>query len=443
MSETENLLKGLDYSVVQQCMRCGMCLAVCPTYDATLNERSSPRGRIALMRGIADGRLEMARAFAEELYFCLGCLACQTACPAGVDYATLFEHARAEIERVGLLRTPKRSLIRTVTVKWLFTSRKRLRRLGALLRFYQGSGLQNFVRESGLLRLLPVSLRDLEPLTPVAQDRLTEDLFRDVYRRENPERPKYRVGLLIGCVQDIAFADVNADTIYVLQQNGCEVALPEAQECCGSLHAHNGELDAARELARKNIDAFNAEDLDAVIANAGGCGFHMKRYGHLLAGDAEYAGRARVWSRKVRDIHEFLVEIGFRRPRHPGQPRRVTYHESCHLTHGQKVSDAPRQVLQAIPGITYVELKEADWCCGSAGIYNITQPEMAMRLLERKMGHIRATQAGVVAAANTGCAVQLVYGSQRCGVDVRVKHPVSLLAEAYRAEEKGRYGAAG
>lgn len=437
MSTDENLLKGLDYSVLQQCMHCGMCLPTCPTYDATLRERSSPRGRIAMMRAVADGRLAVSRTFAEELYFCLGCLACQTACPAGVDYATLFEHARGEIERQGVLDTPKRSRIRNLALNWLFTSRNRLHGLGRALRFYQESGLQAFVRGSGLLKLLPGSLRDLEPLTPEVRDRFTEERFREDLRAGNPKRPKYRVALLAGCIQDLAFSDVNADTVFVLQQNGCEVVLPEGQVCCGSLHAHNGELEAARDLARRNLDAFGAEGLDAVISNAGGCGSHMKRYGHLLAEDAMYADRARAWSAKVKDVHEFLVEIGFRAPEAGVAPAKVAYHESCHLAHGQKVSEQPRQVLRAIPGLDLVDLAEANWCCGSAGIYNITRPEMSMALLDRKMAHVREAGTEVVAAANPGCVVQLLHGVRRCEANVRVVHPVSLLAEAYRAERSG------
>lgn len=429
-----NLLKSLDYSVIQQCMHCGMCLPTCPTYSLTLRERSSPRGRIALIRAIADGRLEAGKAFAEEMYYCLGCLACQSACPAGVDYSTLFEHARAEVERTGLLRSLKRSAIRGYILKRLFTSKKRLRRLGRLLYLYQQSGMQTLVRRSGLLRLVPGSLRGLEPLTPVAQAKSTSQLFRERLEARNPHPPRYRVGLLSGCVQDLVFSQINADTIEALQVNGCQVVLPPGQQCCGSLHGHNGEVETARTLARVNIEAFDPEHLDAVITNAGGCGSHMIHYDHLLAGDPQYAGRAAVWSAKVRDIHQFLVEIGFRPPR-AGLNQRLTYHDSCHLRHGQKVWTAPRQVLNAIPGLELVELKEADWCCGSAGIYNITQPEAAMKLLDRKMENVRATGVKLVATANPGCAIQLEHGGRRSGLSVEVVHPVSLLAQAYRAEK--------
>jgi len=416
-------------------MHCGMCLPTCPTYDETLLERSSPRGRIAMMRAIADGDLQASKAFAEEMYFCLGCLACQTACPAGVDYTTLFENARAEVERQGLLQSSLRDFVRRWTLSWLFVRRSRLHALGRLLRLYQQSGLQRLIRKSGLLRLMPWGLGELERLTPTIDARFTDQLYRRDLRPNNPPTAKYRVALLAGCVQDIAFAQVNADTIFALQRNDCEVLLPEQQECCGSLHGHNGELEQARRLARINIDAFAAENLDAVIVNAGGCGSHIKHYDELLAGDADYAERAVQWSHKVKDVHEFLAEIEIRVPTSEMPAQQVTYHESCHLKHGQKVSEAPRQVLRAIPGLQLVELTEADWCCGSAGIYNITQPEMSMKLLDRKMDHVKHTGATMVATGNPGCAIQIAHGSERTDAAVEVVHPVSLLAAAYRAEK--------
>ena len=416
-------------------MHCGMCLPTCPTYDETLLERSSPRGRIAMMRAIADGDLQASKAFAEEMYFCLGCLACQTACPAGVDYTTLFENARAEVERQGLLQSSLRDFVRRWTLSWLFIRRSRLHALGRLLRLYQQSGLQRLIRKSGLLRLMPWGLGELERLTPTIDARFTDQLYRRDLKPNNPPTAKYRVALLAGCVQDIAFAQVNADTIFALQRNDCEVLLPEQQECCGSLHGHNGELEQARRLARINIDAFTAENLDAVIVNAGGCGSHIKHYDELLAGDADYAERAVQWSHKVKDVHEFLAEIEIRVPTSEMPAQQVTYHESCHLKHGQKVSEAPRQVLRAIPGLQLVELAEADWCCGSAGIYNITQPEMSMKLLDRKMDHVKHTGATIVATGNPGCAIQIAHGSERTDAAVEVVHPVSLLAAAYRAEK--------
>ena len=385
-----------------------------------------------MMRAIADGRRELSQSFADEMYFCLGCLACQTACPAGVNYSELFESARAEVERQGLLDTPKRKRIRHWTLRWLFVERSRLHWLGRLLRLYQRSGLERLIRGSGLLRLLPTSLRDLEPLTPRISSRFTASLHACSV---DPPSPRHQVALLSGCVQDIAFADTNADTMYALRENGCQVQLPDDQACCGSLHAHNGDGEVARALARRNIDAFTPENLDAIIVNAGGCGSHMKHYDHLLEDDPIYAARAKIWSEKVKDVHEFLAEIDFRPPTAACGINQVTYHESCHLKHGQQVSDAPRQILRSIPGLTLVELAEADWCCGSAGIYNITQPETSMRLLDRKMRHVRDTGVRVVATGNPGCVIQIEHGGNREGIDIEVVHPISLLAAAYRAEE--------
>jgi len=240
------------------------------------------------------------------------------------------------------------------------------------------------------------------------------------------------VALLTGCAQDVLFSEVNQDTVEVLAWNGCEVHTPPHQYCCGSLHAHNGELELAAELARRNLDQFPPERYDAILSNAGGCGSHLKHYGRLLAGDRRYRDCARLWDEKLKDVHEWLVAIGWRRPRPNGQPPlRVTYHESCHLTHGQKVVEAPRDLLQSIPNVSWVELPEANWCCGSAGIYNLLQPDMANRLLERKLQHIRATGADVVANANTGCLLQLIQGVRRAGLPIRVVHPMTLLAEAY------------
>ena len=436
MSAATSYLKNLDYSVVQQCMHCGMCLSTCPTYDATKLERNSPRGRISLMRAIADERLEPTAAFADEMYFCLGCLACMTACPAGVNYAELFEHARAEAERVGVLKNPTRSFVRWFTVGWLFMDLRRLHLLGLVLRLYQQLGLQAFVRRSGVLKLMPKRLRELEAMTPQVQPKFSADLIAPLTPARGVTR--YRVAMLTGCAQDLIFSDVNRDTVDVLARNGCDVVTPPEQHCCGSLHAHNGEWELAQELARRNIDQFPPEEFDAIITNAGGCGSHLKHYSHLLEDDPRYAKRAVLWDAKVKDIHEWLAQTGVESPRVNGAaPLHVTYHESCHLCHGQKITNQPRQLLRAIQNVKLTELPESNWCCGSAGIYNITQPEMADELLERKVKHIKSTGAEVVATGNPGCMLQVVNGCRRAGMTVRVAHPVTLLAEAYRSEKEG------
>jgi glycolate oxidase iron-sulfur subunit len=424
-------LKLLDYSVLQQCIHCGMCLPTCPTYDETKFERNSPRGRIALMRQIADGRLEVTQAFGRELYFCLGCLACETACPAGVRYGEMFEHARADIEQVGVLRNPNRDFVRKLTLRWMFTHPQTLRTAGRLVWLYQASGLEFVARKLKLTRLLPTRLRALEPLTPRVQRHFSDALIRPV---ETPPNQKYRVGLLTGCVQDLAFSQVNRDTADVLLANGCEVVTPRAQFCCGSIHAHNGELELAKQMARCNLRAFDLERLDAVITNAAGCGTHLKNYRHLLQDDPAFADRAKQWSSKIRDIHEWLAEIGIRAPT-TRILQKVTYHEACHLCHGQKITRQPRQVLKAVPGLELVELPESTWCCGSAGVYNLTQPEMSQKLLQRKMANIGKTAAQIVASANPGCSVQLQAAVRNMNLKLEIAHPISLLARAYRKSD--------
>ena len=476
-------LKDLDYSVLQQCMHCGLCLPTCPTYDATKLERNSPRGRIALMRAIADERLEPTKTFADEMYFCLGCLACMTACPAGVNYAELFEHARAEAEASGVLASPKRNLIRALTLRWLFMDLSRLQFLGTVLRLYQQLGLQALLRSSGVLKLLPKRLRELEAMTPQIQPQFSADLIAPFTPARGLRR--YRVAMLTGCAQDLIFSDINRDTVEVLAHNGCEIVTPANQFCCGSLYGHNGEWEAAQILARKQIDQFPPEQFDAIITNAGGCGSHLKHYHKLLADDPAYSDRATLWDQKVKDIHEWLAQIGLQPPsitgsagvpagasvtgsagipagasaerrgfglgtdsshnspaRMPALPvgasgcaeQIVTYHESCHLAHGQKITAQPRQLLRAIPNLKLVELPESAWCCGSAGIYNLVQPEMADQLLQRKLTHIQSTGATIVATGNPGCLLQLINGAKLRGMTLRIAHPITLLAEAYRAE---------
>lgn len=425
-----NLLHSLDYSVVQQCMHCGMCLPTCPTYDTTGKERNSPRGRISLMRAVADGELDISEAFADEMYYCLGCLACQTACPADVDYAHLFEMARAQIEREGVARKPARTFWRAVTIRGLFRYPHLLRAVGRLLWLYQKSGLDRALRKVRFFGLLPRRLRELEPQTPPICGRFSHQLIQP---REEASQTRFTVGLLTGCVQDLAFSDINRDTADCLLANGCTVLTPPVQPCCGSLHAHNGDLDAARVLARRNIDLFDLETIDAIISNAGGCGSHLKHYGRLLKDDPDYADKGKRWDAKVKDIHEWLVEIGFRSPRAKLETA-VTYHESCHLCHGQKITRQPREILKSIPGLELRELPESSWCCGSAGIYNITQPEEAGRLQDRKVTHLRGTDASIATTANPGCHLQLINGLRAEGADIEVRHPVSLLAAAYRKE---------
>jgi glycolate oxidase iron-sulfur subunit len=427
-------LRSLDYSILQQCMHCGMCLPTCPTYDATKKERHSPRGRIALMRAVADGDLEVSGEFAAEMSYCLGCLACQTACPAGVNYAELFETARSDAERSGVAAAPARSFWRAITLGFLFRRPHVLRLAGRLLRLHQRSGLESAIRQFGLTMFLPSSLRRLEPQAPRIATRFSN---RRIAPREAPAgAARHRVALLTGCIQDLVFPDVNRDTADVLLANGCAIDTPPVQPCCGSLHAHNGELDLARGQARRMIDLFPPDRYDAIITNAGGCGSHLRQYGHLLEEDEHYRDRARAWDRKVRDISEWLVQIGCRVPQASPfpEPVAVTYHDSCHLAHGQKVTAQPRSLLRSLPGVSLAELAESTWCCGSAGVYAMTQPDQADALLQRKVGNLNRTRAAIVATANPGCQLQIARGLGEAGSSMTVLHPVSLLARAYRRE---------
>jgi glycolate oxidase iron-sulfur subunit len=427
-------LRTIDYAILQQCMHCGMCMPTCPTYDATKRERNSPRGRISLMRAVANGDLEISRELADEMSYCLGCLACQTTCPAGVNYAELFETARSDIERAGAHPGTARKFWRALTLDFLFRHPRALRALGRALRLYQRSGLEGLVRRSGALALLPRTLRRLEPQAPRVAPAFSNQL---IAAHEQPASgARYRVALLTGCVQDLVYPDVNRDTADVLLANGCAVDTPPVQPCCGSLHAHNGDLDAARDQARRMIDLLPPARYDAIVSNAGGCGSHLRKYGHLLADDPAYADAARAWDARLRDVHEWLGEIGCRPPSVGpfDAPTTVTYHDSCHLAHSQRVTRQPRELLQTLPGVSIVELKESTWCCGSAGIYALSQPEQAEQLLQRKVAHVLDTGASVVATGNPGCQMQIARGLRGTGRAVRVVHPISLIAAAYRRE---------
>ena len=427
------LLTEIDPKKLQQCMHCGMCLPVCPTYTTTHREKNSPRGRISLMRGVAEGMLQPDIDFANEMSFCLGCLACQTACPAGVEYVDLFESARATAEyHSGGGSLPRRTL-RALTLRFLFTNPAALKLAGIALRWYRKSGLQAAVRRSGLLRLLPQRLQRLEAKTPVIADHTASDLIKE---NESAERPRYKVLMLTGCVQDLIHADIHRDTVDVLLAANCDVHTPRNQSCCGSLHAHNGDPRTAHRLALSLLNRFPASRYDAIISNAGGCGSHLRRFTALFPTDSEWQPLAKQWDSKVRDIHEWLHEIGWTPPAQVLPEEQATYHDSCHLCHGQKVTLQPRQLL-ANSGAAMIPLPDSTRCCGSAGIYNLTQPEQAQELLEKKICHIRATGAKTVYTANPGCHLQIESGLQDAGLDfIRVRHPVSRIAEAVRSAKK-------
>jgi len=428
-------LLSLDSTIIQKCIHCGMCLPSCPTYQETKIERNSPRGRIALMRAIAEKRMDLTASFAHELYFCLGCLACQTACPVGVDYKTLFEASRQDIEKSKILNNPLRLLARTFLINYLFLSSRRLRTFGRLLRIYQRMGLDRFFKS---LPFLPAKLKDMLAQIPSIAPHFSFELIPP---RELPINTptRWKVGLLTGCIQDLVFSKINRDTADVLLYNGCEVICPPEQGCCGSLHAHNGEMETAERLAKKLLAAFPIEELDAIITNSAGCGSHLKHFSDLFPPGTFWRKKAEAWDKKVYDIHEWLIKIGFSPPQAFASTNQshtvITYHDACHLCHGQKIKNEPRTILQSLPYVQFIELEESDHCCGSAGIYNILQPEMAHKLLNKKVEKIKKTKASIVCTANPGCLLFIEKGLKKHHLNIQTIHPISLLAKGYKLKD--------
>jgi glycolate oxidase iron-sulfur subunit len=420
-------LHGLSVDGVNQCVHCGLCLAYCPTFSELGTEMDSPRGRIFIIKSLAEGRMTLSDSTVRHLSLCLDCRACETVCPAGVPYGRLIEAAKAEIEhdRPGALG---RRLFRWLNFGLLLGHPRLLGLAASGARFYQASGLQRLVRKSGLVRLLPGTLPAWEALLPPVPARSERTAPPAVTPAEGPRRA--RVALLTGCVQSVIFAAHNRATARVLAKNGCEVVVPTGQGCCGALNAHGGDHERALTMARQTIDVFEAARADAVVVNTSGCGAHMKAYGHLLADDRAYAERARRFAASVRDLAEFLAQEPLRGPLAP-VPLTCTYHDPCHVVHGQKIKSEPRTLLAQIPGLRVVELTESDWCCGSAGIYNLTEPEMATRLLHRKVSHVLATGAEAVVTANPGCILQIQAGLGAHDARVRVMHLVEILDRAY------------
>ncbi len=414
-----------DYS---RCVHCGLCLNACPTYRELGLEADSPRGRIYQMIQVEKGRLPIGDSFVKHIDLCLDCRACETACPSGVEYGKLVEMARAQIEQ-HYHRPPLTTLMRKLFYYELLPHPARLRFVGALLRFYQQSGLEKLVLGSGILKLLPGRLDQLAQLSPRMESPFFFDRLGKTFPAEG-ER-KYRVALFAGCIANLSFARLNDATIRVLTKNGCEVIVPREQGCCGALHVHAGIRNLARDLAKRNIEIFRPGDFDAFITNAAGCGSVLKEYPLLFEEEErEFYEPAKAFVAKVRDVTEFLAGIDFNRELGTLNAR-ATYQDPCHLGHGQNVRSAPRKLLAAIPGLELVELKEAEVCCGSAGVYNVLQNEMADRLLENKMRRIDETKADLVLTANPGCLLQLRAGEKRTAHPRRVLHVVELLDEAY------------
>ncbi len=410
------------YSV---CIHCGLCLNHCPTYRVLGLEADSPRGRIYQVLQADSGRLPIGDSFVTHIDRCLDCRACETACPSGVEYGRIVERARAQIEqhykRPWLARRLRRYFLGTVLRDYHV-----LARWARLLRWYQRSGVEKFVRATGVLKLL--GLAEVEALSP----RIDDDFFFNeigmVFPPEGERRG--RVAFLAGCIASVAFAELNRATLRVLTRNGIEVTVPERQRCCGALHAHAGFREEARLLARRNIDALLDDRFDALLTNAAGCGSTLKEYDDLLAEDPDYAEKAKRFAAKVKDVTEYLAELGLRPPGR-ALAARVTYQDPCHLAHGQKIRSAPRELLKSI-GSELVEMPHSDHCCGSAGIYNVIETKLSMQILDVKMEDVASVPAEVIATANVGCMLQLRAGVARRGLKMDVKHVVEILDEAYR-----------
>jgi glycolate oxidase iron-sulfur subunit len=403
-------LRQIDYQATLDCVHCGLCLPHCPTYQETGRESSSPRGRIYLMRGVAEGRLPLDEHVTFEMGFCLACRACESACPAGVRYGHLVETMRAEIDAREADGLPA-LLLRRLAFRGVIARPRVLRLLASALRLYQRSGLQRGVRAVGVLRPFP-GLARAERLLPAVPDPYRPPR---IVPAEGVRRG--RVALFTGCLMPELFGPVNAATARVLAANGFEVEIPRAQRCCGALHLHAGDPVGANALARANRSAFRLDDVDAVIANSAGCGASLKDAGDALA-------------KKVRDVSEFLHGAGLRPPPR-ALPMRVAYDDPCHLLHGQRIAEAPRALLRSIPGVELFDLPGASDCCGAAGVYNLVQPEMSARLLARKLAAIRETKPDAVATGNPGCLLQIGGGVREAGLCVEVVHPIELLARAW------------
>lgn len=420
------------YDKFLDCIHCGLCLPACPTYSELGVEMDSPRGRVYLMRAYTEGRIGLSERFVDHINLCLGCRACETACPSGVHYGSIIELAREEVEK-HRPKSRQEQQLRDFIFKRLIPSPSLLSMAFWFLRVYQALGLQALVRGLGLLKLLPANLRDMEALLPRLPSRSLKRHLKPVMLAKGTRQ--HRVGMVTGCITNEMFTHLNVATARVLTENGCEVVIPNTQTCCGALQMHSGERDTGLELARKNIEAFEQADVEAIIINAAGCGAQLKEYNEMLEDDPEYHDRAIAFTAKVRDITEFLAEIPLNGAMAPVHAR-VAYHDACHLAHGQKITEQPRALLRRIPGVELVDLVESDWCCGSAGTYNITQPEMANKLLDRKMKHVSDADPEIVAACNTGCILQIQSGIRRANKQIEVLHPVELLDRAYQAAKK-------
>ncbi|HEY4440194.1 MAG TPA: (Fe-S)-binding protein [Candidatus Elarobacter sp.] len=418
-------------SLLADCVHCGFCLPACPTYNSWGEEMDSPRGRIDLMKGVEDGAIPLDGVVKEHIDACLGCMSCVTACPSGVRYDLLIETTRAKIE-AEVPRDPADAGFRNFVFA-LFPYPGRLRVLAPLLWFASKLGLPR-IAASPLGKLLPPRLRQLATMAPPID---LKDTFASLPAKTpaSGER-RARVALVAGCVQRTFFPNVNAATIRVLAAEGCEVLVPRGQGCCGALSLHSGRLDEAKAFARALIARFEQRDVDAILINAAGCGSTLKEYGELLAEDAEWSDRALAFATKVRDINEYLATLEPQAPRYP-IPLRVAYHDACHLAHAQRVREQPRALLRSIPGLELLEIPNGDQCCGSAGTYNLFQPESAHEIGVRKVDNVASVAPDLLASANPGCTLQIGSILRERGATLRAAHPIELLDASIGGRQPG------
>ena len=412
------------YDDYAHCVHCGLCLNHCPTYKLWGLEADSPRGRIRQIVLVDQGRLPLGDSFVKHIDQCLDCRACETACPSGVEYGKLVEAARSQIEQ-NYKRPFFSRLARNFVFRQLLPYPRRIAILARMLYLYQRSGLQSLARATGILKLL--GLADRERLLPPIDRKFFFSNLGRTYPAVGHRRA--RVALFAGCIAQVSFSALHEATIRVLTANGCEVVVPAGQTCCGALAAHAGVRDAARSLARTNLGVFLGEDFDAIITNAAGCGSTLKEYEHLFSDGTQDHAKAAAFQKKMRDATEFLANLGMT-AHLSSLPLRVTYQDSCHLLHGQKIREAPRTLLRAIPGLELAEMSMADYCCGSAGSYNVTETQTSLELLSEKMKHARATGAEIIVTANPGCLLQMRAGAEIHSTGQEVVHVIELLDRA-------------
>ncbi|WP_078549554.1 (Fe-S)-binding protein [Litchfieldia alkalitelluris] len=427
--------KRMNEDELLNCMRCGFCLPTCPTYiESGFQESHSPRGRLAIMKAVVDGLIEPDEDVERSLNMCLGCRACEPVCPSGVNYGHLLEEARDIINQNKKHSLPVRT-VRNVVFNGLFPHQHRIQTLTGLLGFYQRSGLQKVVRKSGIMNLLPENLSAMEKILPDVPT-MNEIKKRPTHLPAKSEVKK-RVAFFSGCLMDTMFMKTNDSTMKLLQLAGCEIVIPTEQACCGALHGHTGEKKGAKELAKRNVIAFERLNVDYIITNAGGCGAFLIEYDHLLKDEPEWAERSKQFSAKLKDISSILVELEFHKQNLTLPEQVITYQDSCHLRNVMKTSIEPRILLKAIKNTKYREMKNADGCCGSAGIYNIVESKMSMQILDSKMKTAKATEATTIVIANPGCLLQMKLGIEREGLTDRVRaiHIVDLLIEAAQTVE--------